>query len=80
MRKIGLPHNMPVSTRGLLRTNVVLTDDDTDEDVQPALAAAPESAALSSDDPITVSMTVTPDYLHAMSEQAAEVFEATVTS
>lgn len=32
MRKIGLPHNMPVSTRGLLRANIVLTDDDTDED------------------------------------------------
>lgn len=31
MRKIGLPHNMPVSTRGLLRANVVLGDDDTDE-------------------------------------------------
>lgn len=28
MRKIGLPHNMPVSTRGLLRANIVLTDDD----------------------------------------------------
>ena len=50
VRKIGLPHNMPVSTRGLLRANVVLTDDDTeddtDEDVQPALAAAPEPAVL----------------------------------
>lgn len=32
IRKIGLPHNMPVSTRGLLRATVVLTDDDTDED------------------------------------------------
>lgn len=31
MRKIGIPHNMPVSTRGLLRANIVLTDDDTDE-------------------------------------------------
>lgn len=31
VRKIGLPHNMPVFTRGLLRANVVLTDDDTDE-------------------------------------------------
>lgn len=32
MRKIGIPHNMPVSTRGLLRANIVLTDDDTDGD------------------------------------------------
>ncbi|MBM7051014.1 DUF5906 domain-containing protein [Rothia sp. ZJ1223] len=30
IRKIGIPHNMPVSTRGLLRANVVVTDDDTD--------------------------------------------------
>ena len=33
IRKIGIPHNMPISTRGLLRTNVVLTDDDTDSPV-----------------------------------------------
>jgi putative DNA primase/helicase len=33
IRKIGLPHNMPVSTRGLLRANVALTDDDTDSPV-----------------------------------------------
>lgn len=33
MRKIGLPHNMPVSTRGLLRATVALTDDDTDSHV-----------------------------------------------
>lgn len=33
IRKIGLPYNMPVSTRGLLRANVALTDDDTDSPV-----------------------------------------------
>lgn len=33
MRKIGLPHNMPVSTRGLLCATVALTDDDTDSHV-----------------------------------------------
>ncbi|QWW19953.1 hypothetical protein I6B53_02240 [Schaalia sp. 19OD2882] len=27
IRKIEIPRNMPVSTRGLLRANVVLTDD-----------------------------------------------------
>ena len=36
MCKIGLPHNMPVSTRGLLRASVVLSDDDTDEGDSPA--------------------------------------------
>lgn len=33
IRKIGLPHNMPVSTWGLLRANVALTDDDNDSPV-----------------------------------------------
>lgn len=33
MRKIGIPHNIPVSTRGLLRATVALTDDDTDSPV-----------------------------------------------
>lgn len=33
MCKIGIPHNIPVSTRGLLRATVVLTDDDTDSPV-----------------------------------------------
>ena len=28
IRKVGTPHNIPISTRGLLRTNVALTDDD----------------------------------------------------
>ena len=32
IRKIGIPHNMPVTTRGLLRGTVVLSDDDIEED------------------------------------------------
>ena len=40
MCKIGLPHNMPVSTRGLLRASVVLSDDDTDEIARESDAAA----------------------------------------
>ncbi|WP_311777640.1 DNA primase family protein [Trueperella abortisuis] len=32
IRKIGIPHNMPVTSRGLLRATVALTDDDIEED------------------------------------------------
>ena len=28
MRKIGIPHNIPITARGLMRTNVALTDDE----------------------------------------------------
>lgn len=28
IRKIGTPHNIPIATRGLLRANIVLTDDE----------------------------------------------------
>lgn len=38
MCNIGLPHNMPVSTRGLLRASVLLSDDDTDEKTGPQTA------------------------------------------
>lgn len=72
MRKIGLPHNMPVSTRGLLRANIVLTDDDTDGDVQAPVVLV--------NDPVGRAVSVTPEEVQAMSEQAAEAFEATLTS
>lgn len=32
LRKIGLPHNMPVSTRGLLRVDAAVVDDDAEPD------------------------------------------------
>lgn len=28
VRKIGIPHNIPITARGLMRTNVALTDDE----------------------------------------------------
>ena len=46
VRKIGIPHSMPVSTRGLLRASVALTDDETDDEdsqeSQPQRAAVVE--------------------------------------
>ena len=72
MRKIGIPHNMPVSTRGLLRATVMLTDDDTDGDVQAPVVPV--------DDPVGRAVSATPEEVQTMSEQAAEAFEATLTS
>lgn len=78
--KIGLPHNMPVSTRGLLRATVVLTDDDTDEDEQLAVAAESQPAVLAINDPIMFAVTATPEEVHERSAKAAATFEATLMS
>jgi len=70
MCKIGLPHNMPVSTRGLLRASVATGDDD--EPVQAPVVPA--------DDPVSRAVSVTPEEVQDMSARAAEAFEATLAS
>lgn len=74
MCKIGLPHNMPVSTRGLLRATVVLSDDDTDEDDSPAQEQ--QQPVLAADEQILIAATATQEELHERAAQAAAAFLA----
>lgn len=72
MCKIGIPHNMPVSTRGLLRASVVVTDDETDEDEaresQPEVFPIPDS--------LKRALSMDADELSRENKAAAEAFVA----
>lgn len=72
MCKIGIPHNMPMTARGLLRTSAAASED---EDEQP-----PQAPAVPTDDPVSRAVTITPEEVHVMSSKAAEAFEATLAS
>lgn len=76
MRKIGIPHNMPVSTRGLLRASVVLGDDDTDEDDSPASQEQPTNNVLVLPSSATLAMSRDADEIAQESNAAAEAFLA----
>ena len=54
VRKIGIPHNIPVSARRLLRAPVTLSDDETDKDEQPAPTQPQVTTA---DNPVTLAAT-----------------------
>ncbi|MCI7306450.1 MAG: phage/plasmid primase, P4 family [Trueperella sp.] len=76
IRKIGIPHNMPVSTRGLLRTTVVLSDDDTDEDHSPAPQEEQPSNVLVLPSAVSLAMSRDADEIARESDAAAAAFLA----
>lgn len=76
VRKIGIPHNIPVSARRLLRAPVTLSDDETDRDEQPAPTQPQVTAA---DDPVTFAATaVSGRERQRVSTEAAERFLASL--
>lgn len=80
VRKIGIPHNMPVSTRGLLRATVVLSDDDTDEGDSPAPQQEEQQPVIAVDERMLLAMTATQEELHERAEKAAAAFLAGQTA